>query len=261
MTATAPRPNRRRRPRWPGDVPDSMTPRPTDFERRVGGRGGRDVDQAGARLLAAADRERRRLERDLHDGAQQRLVSLSVQLRLLASRLAPGSEAEQLLADARNELAAALQELRDLARGIHPAILRDRGLPAALEALTARAPLPVELLVEPGGRPPEPVELAAYYLVSEALTNILKHSDATTAGVSVARRGTRLVVEVIDDGAGGADRATGSGLRGLTDRMEALGGQLEVSSPPGAGTTLRAEIPLEPGHPSTVTGRGAARQR
>jgi signal transduction histidine kinase len=209
------------------------------------------LDQAGARLMAATDRERRRLERDLHDGPQQRLVSLSVRLRLLASRLAPGSEAEQLLAEARDELAATLEELRDLARGIHPAILSDRGLPGALEALVARAPLPVELLVEPGGRPPERVELAAYYLVSEALTNILKHSDATTAGVSVARRGTRLVVEVADDGAGGADRVTGSGLRGLTDRIEALGGRLEVSSPAGAGTTLRAQIPLEQGRPQS----------
>jgi signal transduction histidine kinase len=199
----------------------------------------------------AADRERRRLERDLHDGAQQRLVSLSLRLRLLASHLAPGSEAERLLADARNELAASLRELRDLARGIHPAILSDRGLRAALEALTAQAPLPVELVVQPGGRPPEPVELAVYYLVSEALTNILKHSDATSACVSVARRGGRLVVEVADDGAGGADRGTGSGLPGLTDRIEALGGRLDVSSPLGAGTTLRAEIPLEiPAHTS-----------
>jgi signal transduction histidine kinase len=214
-------------------------------QRKAGG-----VDQAGARLLAAAGRERRRLERDLHDGAQQRLVSLSVRLRLLASRLVPGSEAGRLLADARTELAAALQELRDLARGIHPAVLSDRGLPAALEGLTARAPLPVELLVELNGRPPEQVEVAAYYLVSEALTNTLKHSDATTAGVSVARRGTQLVVEVADDGAGGADRVTGSGLRGLTDRIEALGGRLEVSSSAGAGTTLRAEIPLEQGRAS-----------
>jgi signal transduction histidine kinase len=207
------------------------------------------VDRAGVRLVAAADRERRQLERDLHDGPQQRLVSLSVRLRLLASRLAPGSEAEQLLADARNELAVSLQELRDLARGIHPAILSDRGLPAALEALTATAPLPVELLVEPGGRVPEPVEVAAYYLVSEALTNIFKHSHATSASVSVTRRGTQLVVAVADDGAGGADRVAGSGLSGLTDRIEALGGRLEVSSPPGAGTTLRAEIPLEEGRP------------
>jgi signal transduction histidine kinase len=204
------------------------------------------VERAGARLVAAADRERRRLERDLHDGPQQRLVSLSVRLRLLASRLAPGSEAEQLLADARNELAVSLQELRDLARGIHPATLSDRGLPAALEALTARAPLPVELLVEPGGRAPEPVEVAAYYLVSEALTNVFKHSDGTSASVSVTRRGTELVVAVADDGAGGADRVTGSGLRGLTDRIEALGGRLEISSPPSAGTRLRAEIPLQP---------------
>jgi signal transduction histidine kinase len=200
----------------------------------------------------AADRERRRLERDLHDGVQQRLVSLSVWLRLLASRLEPGSEAEQLLADARNELAVSLQELRDLARGIHPAILSDRGLPAALDSLTARAPLPIELSIELNGRPPEPVELAAYYLVSEALTNIIKHSDATTVGVSVARRDAQLVVEVADDGTGGASRATGSGLNGLTDRIETLGGQLEVSSPPGDGTTLRAEIPLQPGRPQSV---------
>jgi signal transduction histidine kinase len=205
------------------------------------------VDRAAARLVAAADGERRRLERDLHDGAQQRLVSLSVRLRLLAGHLTPGSEAERILTDARNELAATLQELRDLARGIHPAILSDRGLPAALEALAARAPLPVELLVELDRRPPEPVEVAAYYLVSEALTNILKHSDATSASVSVTRRNAELVVDVSDDGAGGADRDTGSGLRGLTDRIEALRGQLEVSSPPGAGTTLRAEIPLEQG--------------
>ena len=218
------------------------TPLRSRFEQNAEG----GLDQAGARLVAAADRERRRLERDLHDGAQQRLVSLSVRLGLLASRLAPGSEAERLLTEARNELAASLQELRDLARGIHPALLSDRGLPAALEALTARAPLPVELLVEPGGRPPERVEVAAYYLVSEALTNILKHSDATTASVSVARRGSQLIVEVADDGAGGADPVTGSGLRGLTDRIEALGGQLELSSPAGAGTTLRAQIPLAP---------------
>jgi signal transduction histidine kinase len=207
------------------------------------------VDGVGARIVAAADGERRRLERDLHDGAQQRLVSLSVRLRLLASRLAPGSEAERLLAEARSELAASLRELRDLARGIHPAILSDRGLHAALDSLTARAPLPVELSVELDGRAPEPVEVAAYYLVSEALTNILKHSHATRAGVSVAPCGARLVVEIVDDGAGGADRDTGSGLHGLSDRIEALGGQLEVSSPPGAGTTLRAEIPLEQGRP------------
>jgi signal transduction histidine kinase len=212
------------------------------LQRKTGG-----VDRAAARLVAAADGERRRLERDLHDGAQQRLVSLSVRLRLLASRLTPGSEAERILTDARNELAASLQELRDLARGIHPAILSDRGLPAALEALAARAPLPVELLVELHRRPPEHVEVAAYYLVSEALTNILKHSDATSASVSVTRRDAELVVDVSDDGAGGADRDTGSGLRGLTARIDALGGQLEVSSPPGAGTTLRAEIPLEQG--------------
>jgi uncharacterized membrane protein/two-component sensor histidine kinase len=205
--------------------------------------------------VATADRERRRLERDLHDGPQQRLVSLSVRLRLLASRLAPGSEAEQLLADARKELAVSVQELRDLARGIHPATLSDRGLRAALEALTTGAPLPVELLVEPGGRAPEPVEVAAYYLVSEALTNVFKHSDATSASVSVTRRGTQLVVAVADDGVGGADRVAGTGLRGLSDRIEALGGRLDLSSPPGAGTTLLAEIPFEQA-PTTTPPRG-----
>jgi signal transduction histidine kinase len=207
------------------------------------------MDQASARLIAAADRERRRLERDLHDGAQQRLVSLSVRLRLLAGRLPAGSEAQQLLADARAELAASLKELRDLARGIHPAILSDRGLAAALEALAARAPLAVKLRVELSARVREAVEVAAYYLVSEALANTVKHSGAQSAAVSVARRGSKLVVEVADDGAGGADALSGSGLSGLSDRIEALGGRLEVASPPGAGTTLRAEIPLGQGRP------------
>jgi signal transduction histidine kinase len=198
----------------------------------------------GARLVAAADRERRRIERDLHDGAQQRLVSLSLRLSLLSMELTPGSEAEHLLADARQELADSLQELRDLARGVHPAILSDHGLATALESLASRAPVRVELDVELEQRPPEAVEVAAYYLVSEALTNVAKYAHATTARVSVRQRGDRLVVAVVDDGGGGADPAAGSGLCGLSDRVEALGGRLEVMSPIAGGTTLTAELPI-----------------
>jgi signal transduction histidine kinase len=201
--------------------------------------------ESAVRILAAADRERRRLERDLHDGAQQRLVSLSMCLRVLGRRLAPGSEAERLLATAQAELAASLQELRELARGLHPAVLSEHGLRCALESLALRAPLPVELSVALEDRPPAAVEVAAYYLVSEALTNIAKYADADTATVRVARRDAELVVEVADDGVGGADPADGSGLRGLADRIEALGGRLTVWSAPATGTTVRAEIPLQ----------------
>jgi signal transduction histidine kinase len=202
-----------------------------------------------ARILAAADRERRRLERDLHDGAQQRLVSLSMHLRLVAMRLAPGSEAERLLASAQDELAASLQELRELARGLHPAVLTEHGLPAALESLVTRAPLPVDLRVELARRPSQAVEVAAYYVVSEALTNVAKYADASTVAVRVGRHGTRLVVSVADDGVGGADPAAGSGLRGLADRLAALGGRLQISSPLAGGTTLRAELPLQDDSP------------
>jgi signal transduction histidine kinase len=199
----------------------------------------------GARIVAAADRERRRLERDLHDGAQQRLVGLSLRLRLVATRLAPGSEAERLLAGAQEELAASLQEIRDLARGLHPALLSERGLAAALESLAARAPLPVAVRVELDDRAPTTAEIAAYYLVSEALTNTAKYAGATAATVRVAVRDGHLVVEVSDDGDGGADPDRGSGLRGLADRLAALGGRLDVLSPLGAGTTVRAVLPLD----------------
>jgi len=199
----------------------------------------------GARLLAAADGERRRIERELHDGPQQRLVSLSLRLRLIAARVTPGSEVERLLADAREELAASLQELRGTARGLHPAIVSNFGLAAALESLTARAQLRVELVVDLDRRPPEAVEVAAYYLVSEALTNVVKHARAATAYVSVVRRGDQLVVDVIDDGDGGADPAGGSGFRGLADRLVALGGHLGITSLRAGETTLRAEIPFD----------------
>jgi len=200
--------------------------------------------RCSARIIEAGDRERRRLERDLHDGAQQRLVSLALQLGTLGARLAPGSEEERLLNAARQELGDALRELRDLAHGIHPAVLTDRGLGAALGSVAARASLPVDVAVALEQRPPAAVEVAAYYLVAEALTNIAKHACATRATVHAFVAGRRLVVVVTDDGIGGARIDGGSGLRGLADRVEALGGTLRVSGGPGTGTCLRAEIPI-----------------
>ena len=200
--------------------------------------------RCSARIIEAGDRERRRLERDLHDGAQQRLVSLALQLGTLGARLAPGSEEERLLNAARQELGDALRELRDLAHGIHPAVLTDRGLGAALGSVAARASLPVDVAVALERRPPAAVEVAAYYLVAEALTNIAKHACATRATVHAFVAGRRLVVVVTDDGIGGARMDGGSGLRGLADRVEALGGTLRVSGGPGTGTCLRAEIPI-----------------
>jgi PAS domain S-box-containing protein len=196
-----------------------------------------------ARLVEASDVERRRLERNLHDGAQQRLVSLSLVLRLAQARVRDdAAEAERLLAQAAEELSHALEELRELARGIHPAVLSDRGLHAALEALAARSPLPIDLELE-DERLPEPVEAAAYYVVSEALANVVKYAEASSVAVSIARVNGRALVEIADDGVGGADPTRGSGLRGLVDRVEALDGRLLVDSSPGAGTRIRAEIP------------------
>jgi len=198
-----------------------------------------------ARLVAAGTAERRRLERNLHDGAQQRLVALSLTMRLAQSKLREHPDAaEKLMAGAQHELSLALEELRELARGIHPAILSDRGLPAALEALAGRSPVPVELAPPPRERLPASVEAAAYFVVAEALTNVAKYANASEARVSVARANGHAVVEVADDGVGGADPALGSGLRGLADRVAALDGRLELQSPEGAGTVLRAEIPV-----------------
>jgi signal transduction histidine kinase len=196
-----------------------------------------------ARIVEAGDSERRRLERNLHDGAQQRLVALSLGLRLVANRLPHGSDAEELLTAARDELAASLQELRELAQGIHPAVLSDHGLAVALESVAARASVPVELKVDVDRRLAPALEVAAYYLVCEALTNVGKYADASHATVEVAGADGRLVVEVYDDGAGGADPDGGSGLRGLADRVEALEGRLRITSPRGGGTTVRAELP------------------
>jgi signal transduction histidine kinase len=184
------------------------------------------------------------VERDLHDGAQQRLVALALELQMVRTRMEsdPGAAAG-MLEEAAGELAAATQELRELARGIHPALLSDRGLVAALEALAQRAPLPVSVVADDGARAGEAVEAAAYFVVSEALTNVSRHAGARSAEVKVTHRDGWLEVEVSDDGAGGADVAAGSGLRGLVDRVRALGGTLAVDSPPGGGTTLRVSLP------------------
>ena len=201
-----------------------------------------------ARLVEASDTERRRLERNLHDGAQQRLHALSLTMRL-AQKSLPGDprEAHGLIGTATEELTAAQAELRELARGIHPAVLSDRGLPAALNGVVQRAPLPVELQTVPGERLPESIEVAAYYLVSEALVNVARYAHASSATVSVGRRGDHVIVEVADDGIGGADLHRGSGLRGLSDRIGALGGPLNVESPLRGGPTIRATIPCRHG--------------
>jgi signal transduction histidine kinase len=198
------------------------------------------------RMLSVGLEERRRLERDLHDGAQQRLVSTALSVRLARERLREEPEsAELLLSSAGDELEAALEELRELARGIHPAVLTDRGLATALETLAHRAPLPVELESLPRERLPEAVELASYFVVSEALTNVAKYAYASHAKVSIEHDNGRVVVAVEDDGVGGADPARGTGLRGLADRLGILEGRLEVDSEVGRGTTVTARIPCE----------------
>src|SRR5439155_15280124 len=197
------------------------------------------------RIVAAGDDARRKLERNLHDGAQQRLVSISLSLRLAQGQLEKNpAAAQEVLEASREELARALEELRELARGIHPAVLTDRGLEAALDALAARAPLPVQI-DGPDGYLPPPVEAAAYYVVSEALANVTKYAQASSVKVTVGRTNGSALVEVADDGVGGADPLRGSGLRGLADRVASLSGKLAIHSPPGAGTRVRAEIPLE----------------
>jgi signal transduction histidine kinase len=199
-----------------------------------------------ARIVEAADAERRRLERDLHDSTQQRLVSVSMALGLAESKLASDPEgSRRILDETRKTLATALQELRELSQGIHPAILTERGLGPALQELAYSAPVPIELSLPFEERLPQPVEAAAYYLVAEGLTNAAKYASASAVSVSVHQRNGRALVEVRDDGVGGANPARGTGLRGLADRVEALGGKLSVESPPGGGTQLRAEIPCE----------------
>jgi signal transduction histidine kinase len=198
-----------------------------------------------ARLMHAGDAERRRLERDLHDGAQSRLVALALLLRTARLRAGDDRELGELLDRAQAELQTSLAELRELARGIHPAVLTDRGLEPALHALVSRVPVPVTLEACDAERLPGAVECAAYFVVSEALTNVAKYANATQATVAVRRENGHVTVEVTDDGIGGADTAGGSGLRGLSDRVAALDGRLRLDSPEGRGTRLRAEIPLE----------------
>jgi signal transduction histidine kinase len=203
-----------------------------------------ELQASRARLVEATDAERRRIERDLHDGTQQRLVSIAMTLGLVESKLAADRPAVgPVLREARAALAVALEELRDLSQGIRPAILVERGLAAALDDLSRRAALPVRLDVAIDTRLPEPVEAAGYFVASEALANAAKHSHAREVCLAASLDGRLLVVDVTDDGIGGATTGRGSGLRGLADRVEALGGRLTVSSPPGRGTTVRAEIP------------------
>jgi signal transduction histidine kinase len=196
-----------------------------------------------ARVIDAGQKERQLLERDLHDGAQQRLIALSLRLSLLKKSLPDEPEVRQELDAARSEIALSLEELRNVARGIHPAVLSGHGLAVAVESLAAHAPLPVRLEMCVEDRLPERVEVAAYYVVSESLANVAKHAHASEARVSLERRGDYLVVEIVDDGGGGADTERGSGLRGLADRVEALGGRLRVWTPLGRGTRVQAEIP------------------
>ena len=208
-----------------------------------------EIRASRMRIVEAGDAARRRLERNLHDGAQQRLVSLSLALRLAQSKLeSDPAAAGAVLDSAREELALALDELRELARGIHPAILTDRGLAAALEALANRSPVPVEVEVEANGLPAN-VEAAAYYVVAESLANVAKYAAAGHVTVRIAQGEDALTVDVEDDGAGGADPGAGTGLRGLADRVEALGGSLAVTSPPGEGTHVRADLPLQAAPP------------
>jgi len=196
-----------------------------------------------ARIVEAGQSERQRLERDLHDGAQQRLIALSLELKLLEHELSGNSDVTRRLDDAQDEITQSLEELRAVARGIHPAVLTGHGLAVALEQVAARASVPVRLAVGADGRFPEQVEVAAYYVVAESLTNIDKHACASRASVQIEQVSEGLVVEVVDDGVGGADSEQGSGLRGLADRVEALGGRLRVWTPHGGGTRVRAEIP------------------
>jgi signal transduction histidine kinase len=204
------------------------------------------LETSRSAAVDTAEAERRRIERDLHDGAQQRLVALAAMLGDARQHFDSDPErARAMLADAHEEAKAALKEIRDLVRGINPFILQDRGLDAALSAVVARSPVPVELDVRLSERPPSAVESAAYFVVAEALTNVARHAEATRAHVAVARSGNRVVIEVRDDGRGGADASVGTGLQGLRDRVAALGGTMYVLSPVGGPTTITVELPCE----------------
>jgi len=214
------------------------TDRTEALEERVS-----ELETSRTAAVDSAESERRRIERDLHDGAQQRLVALAMDLGSARERLEPGSPEQRVVEEAHTEVKAVIKELRDLVRGLHPVILEDRGLDAALSGVVARFPLPISLQVDIGTRPPPAVESAAYFVVSEALTNVVRHAQATSASVAIGRRGDRLVVEVSDNGIGGADADRGTGLHGLSDRAAALGGWMQVVSPVGGPTTIVVELP------------------
>jgi PAS domain S-box-containing protein len=202
-----------------------------------------ELEASRSRIIEAADAARRRIERDLHDGAQQRFVAVALQLRLLVSQLEKTApQVAALVDDTLDELQSAIDELREIARGIHPALLSERGLVRAVEAVLSRMPMTVELRDVPAERLPQPIEVAFYYLIAESLTNACKHADADVVTVEIGRTDGHAWVEVTDDGVGGATASAGSGLYELVDRIEALDGTLTVSSPPGAGTTVRAEV-------------------
>jgi len=216
-----------------------LSPGPAALRARV-----QTLETTRARVVEAAAEERRRIERDLHDGAQQRLVALAMDLGMAMEKFASEPEAARaLVEEAHQEAKRALAELRDLARGIHPAVLSDRGLDAALSALAARSPVPVEVEVVLEERLPAPVEAIAYFVAAEALVNVAKHAAASAATVTVTRNGDLAVVEVSDDGVGGADPAAGGGLAGLAGRVGGVDGRLTVASPPGGPTVVRAELP------------------
>jgi signal transduction histidine kinase len=197
-----------------------------------------------ARLVAVGDEERRRLERDLHDGAQSRFAGVALHLRLAQRKAPPDGELARMLDTAIGELYAGIEELRELARGIHPAVLTQRGLEPALQSLASRAPLPVDVRATLADRLPAAVETAAYFAVSEALANVVKHAGAGLVAVDARVEYGRLVIDVSDDGCGGATAGAGSGLSGLADRVGALDGRVEIDSPAGGGTRVHVEIPV-----------------
>ena len=203
-----------------------------------------DLMASRARIVAAGDESRRRIERDLHDGIQQRLITLALKLRTVEADLPEASPVREPLAELGAELIGAVDELREVSRGIHPAVLSDGGLGPALRALARRSAVPVELDLDIDARLAPAVEAAAYYVAAESLTNVAKHANATFVELSAAVHLDRLLLTIRDDGQGGADTAKGSGLIGLVDRVEALGGTLTYDSPPGAGTTVRIDVPL-----------------
>jgi signal transduction histidine kinase len=204
-----------------------------------------ELSTSRTRVIAAADEARRCIERDLHDGTQQRLVSLALDLRAATASVPPEMlELRAQLAETAEGLGAALDDLQEIARGIHPAILSRGGLEAALRTLARRSPVPVQLHVSLAGRLPEPLEVAIYYSVSEALTNVAKHAQASGVRVDLEAGGAVARLKVDDDGVGGATPSLGSGLIGLLDRIEALGGTIDIASPKGSGTTLLVELPV-----------------